>query len=95
MATLDTRAPSSPPDPSGDVTYTASVDLNLSWRQSGYVVEVCRSKGNALPAGSEFTIPAAVADEFEKHFGPRPGAAGVSVAARQDGIIPGLRRVQS
>lgn len=74
------------------VEFVADVDLNLSWKADGYVVEIVADKahGVAHPAGATFRIPAPVSARFQATFGPRPNDASVS---HRDGLIPGLRRV--
>lgn len=73
------------------VELVAGVDLNLSWKADGYVVEVAgdKARGIAHPAGEPFRIPAPVVERFLANFGPRPNDASVS---NRDGLIPGLRR---
>lgn len=76
--------------------FIAAQPLNVAWRhRSGVVVEIVgdRAAGIALEAGQVFAVPDAVADDFEREMGPRPGSAGVSAIAAQQGIIRGLRRI--
>lgn len=50
-------------------TFTASVALNMRWRHlpTGTIVEIAEDGRNGipLPAGTEFTVPDAVADDFQ------------------------------
>lgn len=54
-------------------SFTASVPLNMTYRHvpTGTVVEIVGNKqaGTPLAAGTPFTIPDAVADDFETDYG--------------------------
>lgn len=57
-------------------TFSASVPLNMSWRDltTGIVVEIVQDKRAGIPlaANAAFTVADAVADRFESEMGAPP-----------------------
>jgi hypothetical protein len=87
-------------------SFTAGVDLLVCWKHTptGTVVEIASDKRSGIPlaAGEVFTVPDAVADDFESDFGDQisearyvPINANVNtlLPAQTFARIPGLTRL--